>query len=42
MSKRRHAVEVTISYLKADHRMRRTFLKGALGAVMNPILAAAA
>ncbi|KAF0285577.1 hypothetical protein BA899_01880 [Spiribacter sp. SSL99] len=30
-----------IGHLKADHRMRRNFLKGALGDVMNPILAAA-
>ncbi|KAF0284704.1 transposase [Spiribacter roseus] len=39
--KRRQAVEPSIGHLKADHRMRRTFLKGALGDAMNPILAAA-
>ncbi|WP_235013523.1 transposase, partial [Spiribacter roseus] len=39
--KRRQAVEPSIGHLKADHRMRRNFLKGALGDAMNPILAAA-
>jgi len=39
--KRRHAVEPNIGHLKADHRMRRNFLKGALGDAVNPILAAA-
>ena len=39
--KRRQAVESSIGHLKADHRMRRNFLKGTLGDAMNPILAAA-
>ena len=39
--KRRQAVEPSIGHLKADHRMRRNFLKGTLGDAMNPILAAA-
>ena len=39
--KRREAVEPSIGHLKADHRMCRNFLKGALGDAMNPILAAA-
>ena len=39
--KRRQAVEPCIGHLKADHRMRRNFLKGAFGDAMNPILAAA-
>ena len=34
-------VEPSIGHLKADHRMRRNFLKGALSDAMNPILAAA-
>ena len=38
--KRRQAVEPSIGHLKADHRMRRNFLKGTLGDAMNPILAA--
>ena len=37
----RHAVEPSIGHLKADHRMRRNFLGGALCDAMNPILAAA-
>ena len=39
--KRRQAVEPSIGPLKVGHRMRRYFLKGALGDAMNPILAAA-
>jgi len=39
--KRRQAVEPAIGHLKADHRMRRNFLKDASGDAMNPILAAA-
>ena len=39
--KRRQAVEPSVGHLKVDHRMRRNFLKGALGDAMNPILAAA-
>jgi IS5 family transposase len=39
--KRRQAVEPAIGHLKADHRTRRNFLKGALGDAMNSILAAA-
>jgi IS5 family transposase len=38
---RRQAVEPAIGHLKADHRMSRNFLKGALGDSVNPILAAA-
>jgi IS5 family transposase len=38
---RRQAVEPAIGHLKADHRMRRNFLKRAIGDAMNPILAAA-
>ena len=38
--KRRQAVEPSIGHLTADHRMRRNFLKGALGDAMNPIMAA--
>ena len=39
--KRRQAVEQSIDHLKADHRMRRNWLKGARGDAMNPILEAA-
>jgi len=39
--KRRQAVQPSIGHLKADHRMRRNFLKGTQGDAMNPILAAA-
>ena len=39
--KRRQTVEPSIGHLKADHRMRRNFLKGALGDPVNPILVAA-
>jgi IS5 family transposase len=39
--KRRQTVEPSIEHLKADHRMRRNFLKGAIADAMNPILAAA-
>jgi IS5 family transposase len=39
--KRRQAVEPCIGHLKADHRMRRNFLKGALGDAMDSILGAA-
>ena len=39
--KRRQVVEPSIGHLKADHCMRRNFLKAALGDAMNPILAAA-
>jgi IS5 family transposase len=39
--KRRQAVGPSIGHLEADHRMRRNFLKGALGDALNPILAAA-
>ena len=41
LPKRRQAVEPSISHLKADHRLRRNFLKGVRGDAMNPILAAA-
>ena len=39
--KRRQAVEPSIGHLKADHRLRRNFLRGARGDAMKPILAAA-
>lgn len=39
--KRRQAVEPTIGHLKAEHRMRRCFLKGQLGDALNAVLAAA-
>ncbi|WP_407810824.1 hypothetical protein [Spiribacter roseus] len=39
--KRRQAAEPSIVHLKGDQRMRRNFLKGALGDPMNPNLAAA-
>lgn len=39
--KRRSAVEPAIGHLKADHRMRRNFLKGQQGDALNAVLAAA-
>ena len=39
--RRRQAVEPSIGHLRVDHRMRRNFLKGALGDAMNPIVTAA-
>ncbi|HEX7340477.1 MAG TPA: IS5 family transposase [Rhodanobacteraceae bacterium] len=39
--KRRASVEPVIGHLKADHRLRRCFLKGALGDAQNAVLAAA-
>jgi len=39
--KRRQAVEPIIGHLKADHRMARCWLKGALGDALNTVLAAA-
>ena len=38
--KRRQAVEPVIGHLKADHRMKRCWLKGAEGDVLNAVLAA--
>ena len=37
--KRRQTVEPSIGHLKADHRVRRNFLKGTIRDAMNPILA---
>ncbi|EHP40348.1 transposase [Cupriavidus basilensis OR16] len=39
--KRRHAVEPIIGPLKADHGMRRNWLKGVAGDAVHPILCAA-
>ena len=39
--KRRQAVEPVIGHLKADHRMARCWLKGALGDAINTVMAAA-
>ena len=39
--KRRQAVEPVIGHLKADHRMARCWLKGAIGDAINTVLAAA-
>lgn len=39
--RRRSAVEPVIGHLKAEHRMRRCFLKGQLGDALNAVLAAA-
>ena len=38
--KRRQAVEPVIGHLKADHRMKRCWLKGAEGDALNAVLAA--
>lgn len=38
--KRRQSIEPVIGHLKADHRLRRNFLKGELGDVLNAVLAA--
>ena len=35
------AGQLHVGHLKADHRMRRNFLKEAIGDAINPILAAA-
>jgi transposase, IS5 family len=40
--RRRSAVEPVIGHAKAEHRMRRSFLKGAHGDAANAVLAAAA
>lgn len=39
--KRRQAVEPVIGHLKADHRMNRCWLKGAIGDAINAVLSAA-
>jgi hypothetical protein len=39
--RRRQAIEPTIGHLKADHGMRRTWLKGSLGDGLHVILCAA-
>lgn len=39
--RRRSAVEPVIGHLKAEHRMRRCFLKGQIGDALNAVLAAA-
>lgn len=39
--KRRQAIEPTIGHLKADHGMRRTWLKGAIGDALHVVLCAA-
>jgi IS5 family transposase len=39
--KRRQAIEPTIGHLKADHGMRRTWLKGATGDALHVVLCAA-
>lgn len=38
--KRRNSVEPIIGHLKADHKMQRNWLKGHLGDIMAPVLAA--
>lgn len=40
--RRRAAIESIISHLKADHRMARNYLKGAIGDHINLLMAAAA
>jgi IS5 family transposase len=39
--KRRQAIEPVIGHLKADHRMNRCWLKGAMGDAINAVLSAA-
>lgn len=41
MLKRRQAVEPVIGHVKADHGMRRNWLKGEIGDAVHPILCAA-
>jgi len=41
MLKRRQAVEPVIGHVKADHGMRRNWLKGEIGDAVHPILSAA-
>ncbi|WP_232232629.1 transposase, partial [Cupriavidus sp. amp6] len=41
MLKRRQAVEPVIGHVKADHGMRRNWLKGEIGDTVHPILCAA-
>lgn len=38
--KRRNSVEPIIGHLKAGHKMQRNWLKGHLGDIMSPVLAA--
>lgn len=38
--KQRNSVETIIGYLKAEHKMQRNWLKGHLGDIMAPVLAA--
>ena len=40
MLKRRNSVEPIIGYLKADGKMRRSYLKGITGDAMNVLLSA--
>lgn len=39
--RRRQAIEPTIGHLKADHGMRKTWLKGAIGDALHVVLCAA-